>query len=172
MPLTSGHFKTPLLQSFFTWGSCMKKQACYSLNTNSDICSWGVVCNTLMTAGLCGADVRHRGALRQRDWRTKMQYPVALFQERSKIQRFGTKCLFTISAGCVFPATSTRRLFLSWKKSGALPVFAISWVHATTCGILAWPQAAELILGCPGLHPDPMEAAVSTLALCCCFQQR
>lgn len=86
---------------------------------NNEVCCWGVIYNIQMMetmSGLRSARVRHCCALRQRSWRTKIQYPVALFQKRSKIQRFGTKCLFMISAGCLFPAASIHGLLVSLKK--------------------------------------------------------
>lgn len=61
----------------------------------------------------------------QSTWRRKMQHPVALFQKRSQIQNFGTKCLFMISAGCLFPS-----LIYPWticKLKRTHTVFPLCW---------------------------------------------
>lgn len=84
----------------------------------------------------------------------------------SKIRSFGTKCLFMISAGCLFPTSSIHRLFVSWKKNCSLsPLlraeqrtavlkachrgnFPLSCIlpqhipqaHISTCGSSAWSQ--------------------------------
>lgn len=105
----------------------------------------------------------------QSTWRTKMQYPVALFQKRSQIQSFRTKYLFMISAGCLFPSliypwtiwrknrlkkelhglssllrTKLRTAVLKAGYRGNFPLSCIFPQHApkptTTCGSSAWPQ--------------------------------
>lgn len=85
----------------------------------------------------------------QSSWRTKMQYPVALFQKRSKIRNFGTKCLFMISAGCLFPTSSIHRLFVSWKKNCSLSALLRAEQRTAVLKSLSQRQIS------PQLHPSP-----------------
>lgn len=102
----------------------------------------------------------------QSTW-TKMQYPVALFQKRSQIESIGIKCLFMISAGCLFPSLIYPRTICKLKKephalstllktkqrtavlsAGHEGNFRLSCIfpqhvpqaHTTTCCSSAWSQ--------------------------------